>query len=112
LTLKVRDRIITVKGRKYRQKVSYIWDHKAKKGKTIVVKHVGPVFPAYRKRGEAQGERESKIELTDYNSISFNLDNVEVWRGKVIGSGKNSSILRLPANWKDRYVWVVLPRGQ
>ena len=108
----VRNRIITVKGKKYRQKVLYIWDHKAKKGKTKVVKHVGPVFPIYRKRGEALGEREPNIELANYNSIAFNLDDVEVWKGKVIGSGKNSSKLKLPANWKDKYVWVVLPRTQ
>ena len=112
MSLKVRDRIITVKGRKYRQKVSYIWDHKAKKGKTIVVRHVGPVSPVYRRKVETQGEAESELELANYNSITFNLDNVEIWKGKVIGSGKKSSKLMLPANWKDKYVWVVLPRGQ
>ena len=112
LSLNVRDRIITVNGRKYRQKVLYVWDQKAKKGKTLVVQHLGPVFPIYRKRGEARGERESNIELADYNSITFNLDDVEVWKGKVIGSGKNSSKLKLPANWKDKNIWVVLPRTQ
>lgn len=112
MSLNVRERIITVRGRKYRQKVAYIWNVKTKRCKTLVLKHEGPVFPIYRKRGKNQTERGSKIEFSEYNSLTFNLDDVEIWKGKVIGSGKNSSKLRLPASWKDKYVWVVLPRGQ
>ncbi len=38
-------RIIKVKGKKYAQKVEYQWDPIKKAGKTIVLKHIGPVKP-------------------------------------------------------------------
>ena len=110
--MNVNHRIITVKGRKYRQTVSYKWDKEAKRGRTIIIKHDGPVSPVYREERKALTESKTKMELADYNTLAFRLDDVEVWKGKVAGNNKNSSKLKLPPDWKDKLVWVVLPRNQ
>ena len=38
-------RIVKIRGREYAQEVKYIWDPIKKVGKTIVLRHIGPVKP-------------------------------------------------------------------
>lgn len=45
---RLRERVITSRGRKYRQAVWYCWDPVRKRGVTKVIAHLGPVLPQKR----------------------------------------------------------------
>jgi hypothetical protein len=42
---RLRERVVTSRGRKYRQAVEYRWDPRRGRGITVVVAHLGPVTP-------------------------------------------------------------------
>lgn len=78
-------RIIKIKSREYVQEVKYVWDPDMKKGRTIVVKHIGPTDKLSKKKVNAikkkmnMRESQKKLEGTEAggNTLGSGLEKIE-----------------------------------